>query len=118
MPEAARAKLIADAELLLPPSLAAVWAVSTEPFIQAIFDYETPAMVRGHVALAGDAAFVVRPHTAMGVSKAAGDAMALARFLAESGTLGEALAAYAAERAAVGRDIAAYGRRLGASLHF
>lgn len=34
-------------------------------------------MVRGRIVLLGDAAFVVRPHTAMGVSKAAGDAMAL-----------------------------------------
>jgi 2-polyprenyl-6-methoxyphenol hydroxylase-like FAD-dependent oxidoreductase len=39
-------------------------------------------MTSGRLALLGDAAFVVRPHTAMGVAKAAGDAMALRSCLA------------------------------------
>jgi 2-polyprenyl-6-methoxyphenol hydroxylase-like FAD-dependent oxidoreductase len=34
-------------------------------------------MVKGRIALLGDAAYIVRPHTAMGVSKTAGDAMTL-----------------------------------------
>jgi 2-polyprenyl-6-methoxyphenol hydroxylase-like FAD-dependent oxidoreductase len=61
------------------------------------------------LALLGDAAFVVRPHTAMGVSKAAGDA------LAQADDLVTALAAYDEIRRVVGNEIAAHGRRLGAS---
>jgi 2-polyprenyl-6-methoxyphenol hydroxylase-like FAD-dependent oxidoreductase len=72
-------------------------------------------MVTKRIALLGDAAFVVRPHTAMGVSKAAGDAPALSYALAQAGDLATALAAYDATRRAAGNEIAAYGRRLGAS---
>jgi hypothetical protein len=42
--------------------------------------------------LAGDAAFVVRPHTTMGVAKASGDAMALSSGLSKT-PLSEALEA-------------------------
>jgi 2-polyprenyl-6-methoxyphenol hydroxylase-like FAD-dependent oxidoreductase len=76
-----------------------------KPFVQAIFDYETPAMVAGRLALLGDRAFVVRPHTAMGVAKAARDALALRRLLAAQ-PLGEALAAYALDRMPIGQAIA------------
>jgi 2-polyprenyl-6-methoxyphenol hydroxylase-like FAD-dependent oxidoreductase len=42
-------------------------------------------MVFGRVCLIGDAAFVVRPHTAAGTSKAAINAIELAQELQESG---------------------------------
>jgi 2-polyprenyl-6-methoxyphenol hydroxylase-like FAD-dependent oxidoreductase len=83
------------------------------PFIQAIFDYETPSMYRSRIALLGDAAFVVRPHTAMGVSKAAGDAMALRDVLQEERSLEKALHRYQETRLPVGKAIAKYGRELG-----
>ncbi len=54
----------------LPASFAAAVAAEPRPFIHAIFDYAPAHMVRGRVALMGDAAFVARPHTAMGVAKA------------------------------------------------
>ena len=85
------------------------------PFVQAIFDYEAPRMVSGRLALLGDAAFVVRPHTAMGVAKAAGDAMALQAHLGRL-PLEAALRAYERERMPVGAAIAAHGQRLGAEL--
>ncbi len=107
--------LQADAQALLPPPFAAAVAAEPRPFVQAIFDYEAPRMVNGRIILLGDAAFVVRPHTAMGVSKAAGDAMALRAHLA-SAPLAAALSGYEAERLEVGRAIAAYGQRLGADL--
>ena len=50
----------------------------------------------------------------MGVSKAAGDAMALQRRLSAADDLAAALTRYETERGPVGADIAAYGRRLGA----
>jgi len=87
--------------------------VEETPSIQGIFDYEAEHMVSQRIALVGDAAFVVRPHTAMGVSKAAGDAMALRDALRQTDDLPAALARYQNTRLPVGKAIAAYGRRLG-----
>ena len=106
-----RQALVDDAVVLLPPPFATAVAAEQRPFIQAIFDYETPRMANGRLALPGDAAFVVRPHTAMGVAKAAGDAMALSSALSKL-PLEEALKAYERERLPAGAEIAAYGRRL------
>src|SRR5712675_3016236 len=110
-----RDDLVRVAEQTLPPQFASAVSAERSPFIQAIFDYATPMMVTKRIALLGDAAFVVRPHTAMGVSKAAGDALALSYALAQADDLATALAAYDATRRAAGNEIAAYGRRLGAS---
>ena len=115
LPDKARRRLIEDALRLLPPPFAAAVVAEEKPFLQPIFDYEAPRMVRSRVVILGDAAFVVRPHTAMGVSKAAGDAMALADKLAAM-PIDAALAGFEAERLSSGRAIAAYGQRLGASL--
>lgn len=110
------AAMRADAERLLPPSFAAAVGAEPRPFIHAIFDYAPAHMVAGRVALMGDAAFVARPHTAMGVAKAAGDAFAPRNALRATPNIEAALAAYEAERAPVGRSIVAYGQRLGQSL--
>jgi 2-polyprenyl-6-methoxyphenol hydroxylase-like FAD-dependent oxidoreductase len=115
LPEAARAQLAQDAAKLLPPPFAQAVTAARQPFVQAIFDYEAPTMAVGRIALLGDAAFVVRPHTAMGVAKAAGDALALRRHLTTH-PLGTALAAYDHERAPAGRAIATYGRELAARM--
>lgn len=72
-------------------------------------------MIGRSVVLIGDAAFVARPHTAMGVSKAAGDVMALSNCLALEADLPTALQRFEAERIVIGRKIVAYGRQLGAS---
>ncbi len=109
---AAREAMLAEARELLPEVFAQAIAAEPTPFIQAIFDYEAPNMAKGRIALLGDAAFVVRPHTAMGVSKAAGDAMALTATLAEH-PVSAALPLYERERAPLNQAIAAHGRRLG-----
>jgi 2-polyprenyl-6-methoxyphenol hydroxylase-like FAD-dependent oxidoreductase len=114
--EARRKTLVADAEAQLPPPFAAAVAAENQPFLQGVFDFETPKMANGRVALLGDAAFVVRPHTAMGVAKAAGDAMALRARLAASDDIVSALIAYEQDRKAVGAQIAARGRQLGRAL--
>lgn len=111
----ARSALIEDAWRLLPRPFAAAIEATDQPFVQAIFDYETKTMVSGRIALAGDAAFVVRPHTGMGIAKAAGDAMSLAKHLTSRSVV-EALHAYREERAPLGAAIAASGRQLGAQL--
>src|SRR5271163_1085607 len=116
MPTHTQRSLMEDAETLLPSSFARAVHLEPQPFIQAIFDYEAPHFARGAIALLGDAACIVRPHTAMGVSKAAGDAISLRNHLKRTPGPREALAAYDAERKPLARQIAAYGRRLGASL--
>ena len=105
-----------DAETLLPPSFRAVVEAAPQPFVHAIFDYAAPRMTTGRIALMGDAAFVARPHTAMGVAKAAGDAFALRDALTTAEQLSDALAAYEAERAPIDRAVVAYGQDLGRSL--
>ncbi len=104
-----------DARAMLPPQFADAVEAEDKPSIQGIFDYQAPRMTGRSVALVGDAAFVVRPHTAMGLSKAAGDVMALARSLASQPKLGAALHRYEEERLIAGRYIADYGLRLGNS---
>ena len=110
-----RRELAEDAIRQLPPPFAAAVLAEPQPFLQAIVDYVPPRMVRGAVALLGDAAVTVRPHTAMGAAKAAGDALALAGALA-GGAVGPALERYGEERLPVGRAVAEYGRRLGRSI--
>lgn len=110
------AAMKADAARLLPPAFAEVVAAEPRPFLHAIFDYAPAHMIAGRVALMGDAAFVARPHTAMGVAKAAGDAFALRDALVNGQDIDGALAAYAAERMPVGAAIVEYGQRLGRSL--
>jgi 2-polyprenyl-6-methoxyphenol hydroxylase-like FAD-dependent oxidoreductase len=99
----------------LPPPCRRLIAGEPKPFVQAIFDYACPTLFRGNIALMGDAAFVARPHTAMGVSKAAGDAMVLRDCLRQADSLPEALSQYDRARRIVGNQIVEYGRRLGAS---
>jgi 2-polyprenyl-6-methoxyphenol hydroxylase-like FAD-dependent oxidoreductase len=117
LPAGLRDALVADALRELPPPFQVAVEAEHEPFLQAIFDYVPPRMIRGRLALLGDAAVMVRPHTAMGAAKAAGDALLLAALLSEA-SLSEALPRYDAERLPVGRAISDYGRRLAASLPF
>ena len=117
LPSPLRDELVSAAAHELPPPFAEAVAAEPRPFLQAIFDYVPPRLTQGRVALLGDAAVVVRPHTAMGAAKAACDAIALSALLDEL-PLGRALARYDAERLAVGRAVSDYGRRLAASLPF
>lgn len=118
LPDELRHRLIADAKQMLPEPFAAAVAAEEQPFMQAIYDYVAPRMTGRRVALLGDAAAVVRPHTAMGAAKAAGDAIALARALSPNRGIGveTALARYGAERLPVARAISEYGQRLASSL--
>lgn len=87
---------------------------TTEPFIQAIMDVAPPAMVFGRVCLIGDAAFVVRPHTAAAAAKAAADASALARALCGNASdMDAGLAAWQRTQLPYGRNLLDYGAMLG-----
>jgi 2-polyprenyl-6-methoxyphenol hydroxylase-like FAD-dependent oxidoreductase len=105
------------ADELLSPQFAEVVRLTRQPFFQAIFDLESARIAFGRVALLGDAAFVARPHCGMGVTKGAGDAMALVDLLQETGNdVPAALARYEAARVRFGAAVVAHGRRLGAHL--
>jgi 2-polyprenyl-6-methoxyphenol hydroxylase-like FAD-dependent oxidoreductase len=102
-----------EAAALLAPPIARI-VEQSRPFFQAIFDVESPRMAVGRVALLGDAAFVARPHVGMGVTKAALDAVSLAKSIAAlPGRLDAALERYERLRGEFGRRCVARGRYLG-----
>lgn len=102
------------ASRVLAPQFGAAVEQARVEFFQPIVDLESPRLAFGRVALVGDAAFVARPHVAMGVPKAFGDVLALVRAVREPGDLSASLQAFEAERLRIGRAIVARGRRLGA----
>jgi 2-polyprenyl-6-methoxyphenol hydroxylase-like FAD-dependent oxidoreductase len=107
------ARIKHDAHALLAPQIAQI-VERSQPFFQAIFDVESPRLALGRVVLLGDAAFVARPHVGMGVTKAALDALCLARSIAGSGgELDAALERYDRLRGEFGRRCVARARRLG-----
>uniref|UniRef100_UPI003C7D6696 FAD binding domain-containing protein n=1 Tax=Pseudomonas veronii TaxID=76761 RepID=UPI003C7D6696 len=103
-----------SAETLLAPQFAEVVKKAAQPLFQPIYDLEVPKMNFGRVALLGDAAFVARPHCGMGVTKAAGDALAIVDALARHATVEEALADYSEQRCRFGASIVQHARHLGA----
>lgn len=110
-----REEMVRMAGKVLAPQIAEAVERARLHFFQPIVDLESPRLVVGRVAIIGDAAFVARPHVAMGVPKAGGDALALVEALERSGSDYRAgLAAFEAKRLRVGRTMAARGRYLGA----
>lgn len=109
--------LARDAEEQLPPQLAAAVAATDEPFIQVVFDIESPRMVQGRVCLIGDAAFTIRPHIAAGSAKAAEDARTLAEALDnKGGDVDLALTAWEPGQLALGRSAIERSRSAGTKL--
>jgi 2-polyprenyl-6-methoxyphenol hydroxylase-like FAD-dependent oxidoreductase len=113
---AAIAEMRADAERLLAPQFRQIVRLIEEPILQPIYDLESPRMAFGRVAIAGDAAFVARPHVAAGVSKAADDAAALVRALQAEADVESALKRYEAARLSENYRIIERARHLGAYL--
>src|SRR5258705_4648115 len=107
------ARLQQRAEQHLPSVLAQLVRSTPEPFIQVIYDLRTPAMSQGAVAILGDSACIVRPHTAAGTSKASGDAVSLAQHLqAANFDLSHALPLWQTERLAVAQRLIHHGWQL------
>jgi 2-polyprenyl-6-methoxyphenol hydroxylase-like FAD-dependent oxidoreductase len=105
-----------DAKALVAPQIAEIF-LRSDPFFQPIFDLESPALVFGRVALAGDAAFVVRPHVGAGATKAAIDAAVLADCLRDcGGEVERGLARFESMQLPFGRDMVALARQQGAYL--
>jgi 2-polyprenyl-6-methoxyphenol hydroxylase-like FAD-dependent oxidoreductase len=99
----------------LHPRFAQLVHATEEPFIQAIQDVIVPRMVFGRTCLLGDAAFVVRPHTAGATAKAAADASALGAALAEM-DLAPGLAHWERRQLEFGTRLTQYGVSLGGRL--
>ena len=110
------AEMRSAGERLLPPLFVDAIRRTPMPFLQPIYDLAVFRMEFGRVVLIGDAAFVARPHVGAGVSKAAEDALTLARCLAQENDVPAALRRFQAERLSVGRRIIDRARHLGAYL--
>lgn len=98
----------------LAPQFQELVHLTVQPFFQPIYDLETRRMAIGRVALLGDAAFVVRPHVGAGVTKAAQDALSLAKSLRNDDGVESALLGFEQERMPVGAKIMRRARQLGA----
>jgi thioredoxin reductase (NADPH) len=91
------------------PVLAELVAATPDPFLQTIADVIVPRMVFGRVCLLGDAAFVVRPHTAGAAAKAARDATVLADALRRADDPDLALQTYEKAQLEFGLAMTRYG---------
>ena len=114
LPESRVVDIHTLAEQELHPQFARLVQATPDPFVQSIIDVVVPQMVFGRVCLLGDAAFVVRPHTAAAAAKAADDASALAMALSSSPTnLEYALGMWEQRQRETGQNLTNYGVRLG-----
>jgi 2,6-dihydroxypyridine 3-monooxygenase len=108
-----------DASRALAPTMQEVVATSSDIFVQAIFDLETPRMVFDRVVLMGDAAFTARPHVAAGTAKAAADGWALHDALrAADGDVDTALRTWEPTQLALGKSVVDRSRRMGQRSQF
>lgn len=95
----------------LAPPIVRIIEATPRPYIQAIYEVQSPRLVCGRAVLIGDAAFTARPHVGLGVSKAADDARSLVAALTSDRP--NALAGWERERLAYGRAAVQWGRDLG-----
>jgi 2-polyprenyl-6-methoxyphenol hydroxylase-like FAD-dependent oxidoreductase len=110
------AKIKADARATIAPQIAEIFNL-TAPFFQPIYDLISPRLVFGRVVLAGDAAFVARPHAGAGTTKAALDAACLADSLRETGAdIDAGLKRYEQMQSPFGRTLVEVNRAEGAYL--
>ena len=110
------ARIKADAHATIAPQVAEIFARTT-PFFQPIYDLASPRLVFGRVALAGDAAFVARPHAGAGTTKAALDAACLADSIRDAGDdLAAGLQRYERMQLPFGKALVEVNREEGAYL--
>jgi 2-polyprenyl-6-methoxyphenol hydroxylase-like FAD-dependent oxidoreductase len=102
-----------EAQDALPPAINDCLRAIEQPFFTPIYDFITPRLVWGRVALVGDAGANARPHIGFGVSKAGCDARALADALRDHDNIDAALAAYNSVCQPMGETIVKHSRKLG-----
>jgi 2-polyprenyl-6-methoxyphenol hydroxylase-like FAD-dependent oxidoreductase len=106
----------AEARNTIAPQVAEIFT-RTRPFFQPIYDLISPRLVFGRVVLAGDAAFVARPHAGAGTTKAALDAACLADSIRDAGAdLVPGLARYERTQQPFGTAMVELNREEGAYL--
>ena len=110
------AQMRAEAETLLPPQYLDCLRHIDHPFFTPVYDFCSPRLVFGRVALVGDAASTPRPHIGFGVSKAAAEAQALAEALSSYDDIDQALTVYNAARQPLSERIVSHARKLGMQL--
>jgi 2-polyprenyl-6-methoxyphenol hydroxylase-like FAD-dependent oxidoreductase len=110
------AQMRAEAETLLTPQYLDCLRHIDQPFFTPVYDFCSPNLVYGRVALVGDAASTPRPHIGFGVSKAGAEAQALAEALSNYDDVDRALTAYNSVRQPLSERIVAHGRKLGMQL--
>ncbi|KVX95959.1 FAD binding domain-containing protein [Burkholderia ubonensis] len=111
-----RLELVDAGRRMLAPTLAALVDATRAPFAQAIQDLAVDRMVFGRAVLLGDAACLVRPHTAAGVAKAAENAVDLAEALqdvARGAAFDVALSRWEARQRAANASLSELGISLG-----
>jgi 2-polyprenyl-6-methoxyphenol hydroxylase-like FAD-dependent oxidoreductase len=121
-PQLLRPEVVQQARDAAHAHLHPVWAEivdkASELIVQTILDGVTDTMGSQRVALLGDAAFVARPHVGQGVTKAAGDALALVQALAASDNqVPAALAAYSQMRVPIGYKAVTMAKQMGAVIN-
>ncbi|TMJ24426.1 MAG: hypothetical protein E6G96_17525, partial [Alphaproteobacteria bacterium] len=109
------ARMRADADAIMPPQFLDCLR-NMRPFFTPIYDFSTPQLVFGRVALVGDAASSARPHMGFGMAKAGGDAQALAQALGTHDDVDSGLAQYNRVRQPLGERVMLHGRKLGTHL--
>ena len=110
------AQMRTEAESLLPPQYLDCLRHIDQPFFTPVYDFCSPSLVFGRVALVGDAASTPRPHIGFGVSKAGAEAQTLAEALSNHDDIDRALAAYNAVRQPLSQCIVSHARKLGTQL--
>lgn len=105
-----------DANELLSPQHLKLIKKLDQPFIQPIYDLTTTSMVHQRIVIIGDAAFTARPHLGVGITKAAEDALSLAKSLNAHTDLHTALQEFQTQRQAPSRAWVDRSRELGAYL--
>jgi 2-polyprenyl-6-methoxyphenol hydroxylase-like FAD-dependent oxidoreductase len=109
-------RIKAEARATIAPQIAEIFA-RCAPFFQPIYDVTSSRLVFGRVVLAGDAAFVARPHTGAGTTKAALDAACLADSLRDAGDdIDAGLKHYENRQVPFGKTLVEVNRQEGAYL--
>lgn len=97
----------------LPPTLAQMVSATRQPFLQAIYDIESPQMVAGRIAIIGDAASVARPHAGAGTAKASENGWTLVEALRQNDDVVSALAGWEGSQLNLGRNLVERSAEIG-----
>jgi 2-polyprenyl-6-methoxyphenol hydroxylase-like FAD-dependent oxidoreductase len=110
------ANMRAEADAIMPRAFRDCLNAIAQPFFTPIYDFSSPRIVYGRIALVGDAAATARPHMGFGVAKAGADAQMLAHALSKHESIDAALEHYNVVRQPIGERIMLHGRKLGTHL--